>query len=596
MRDVLNWISIASLLAANAFGQATHLVSVGPGDVQGDGTSTLPSVSADGRRVAFESDSTNLVTGDTNGRRDAFLRDLTLGTTARVNVSSAGAEADGVPYFVGGPRISADGSCVAFASHATNLVAADTNAVVDVFVHDVSSGITTRVSVDSAGQQGDFGSYEPTISADGRLVAFASDATNLVAGDTNGVIDVFVHDRATGQTRRVSVNSSGVETDGSSRPATISTDGRWVAFGGDGTTLVSGDTNAVKDTFVHEIATGVTTRVSVDPSGVGGNGPSSGWPSISADGRFVAFVSAATNLLPGDTNGQTDVYVRDVRAARTVRATLTSAGLQTFHGVNNPFLSGDGRVVVFQSRSELFDPPDTNSRSDYVVRDLATGLSSRANVTSSGAQTTGDNLTVFTGASVSANERHVAFFSVASDVVPPDVNGRFDVFLRDRFGFDPPVVFCAGDGVGTPCPCGNAGSAWHGCENSFNTGGGLLVATGMPSVSADTLLLAGSGMPPSASALYFQGTAPQGGGLGVAFGDGLRCVGGSVTRLGTKQNVTGNSGYGAPAGDVPISVRGSVPVGGGTFVYQVWYRNTAPGFCAPEGFNLTNGLSVLWLP
>src|SRR5207247_1588614 len=192
---------------------------------------------------------------------------------------------------------------LAFASDATSLVPGDTNGNTDVFVHDRQTGTTERVSVDSAGHEGNGYSQQPAISADGRFVAFTSDATNLVPGDTNGVTDVFVHDRQTGTTERVSVDSAGNQGDrrsgnSLSRPA-ISAGGRFVAFASDATTLVPGDTNGDVDVFVHDRETGTTERVgerAVErPFGVTG-------PSLSADGRFVAFASR-TLLFPGDTNG-----------------------------------------------------------------------------------------------------------------------------------------------------------------------------------------------------------------------------------------------------------------------------------------------------
>src|SRR5437016_6896835 len=165
-----------------------------------------PTLAADGRFVAFGSDATNLVTGDTNAVSDAFVDDRVTGPTERVSVSSAGAEANGTSF---APAISADGRFVAFPSEATNLVTRDTNGVTDVFVRDRLTGSTERVSVSSAGAEANGTSFAPAIAADGRFVAFASDATNLVGRDTNGAVDIFVHDRVTGATKRVSVASTG---------------------------------------------------------------------------------------------------------------------------------------------------------------------------------------------------------------------------------------------------------------------------------------------------------------------------------------------------------------------------------------------------
>lgn len=153
--------------------------------------------------------------------------------------------------------------------------------------------------------------------------------------------------------------------------------------------------------------------------------------------------------------------------------------------------------------------------------------------------------------------------------------------------------FCFGDGTGTPCPCGNSGSAQSGCANSIVANGGRLVATGMAKVTNDTLVLRG-GQLPNSPAVFFQGTTQVAGGLGAAFGDGLRCVGGSTIRLGTKTSAANKSNYPA-AGDPSVSVRGAMPPSGGTRYYQVFYRNVEV-FCQPEGFNLSNGLSITWVP
>jgi len=199
---------------------------------------------------------------------------------------------------------------VAFYSDSDNLVPDDTNDQRDIFVHDRGTGQTTRVSVDSSGAQGNNNSEYPAISADGRFVAFMSLATNLVAGDTNGVMDVFVHDRGTGQTTRVSVASGGAQGNGTSAVPAISADGRFVAFYSYANNLVPGDTNRRSDVFIHDRGTGQTTRVSV-ASGEAQANDSSEYPAISADGRFVAFESYADNLVAGDTNGVDDIFVRD---------------------------------------------------------------------------------------------------------------------------------------------------------------------------------------------------------------------------------------------------------------------------------------------
>lgn len=285
----------------------TRRVSVSSTGDQANGYSEHPTMSADGRYVAFESNASNLVAGDTNYANDIFVHDTQTNTSIRVSVNSAGEQALQGGYW---PAISADGRFLAFQSTAANLVPSDTNNCWDIFVHDQLTGETTRVSVDSAGIEGNAPSLEPRISADGRYVAFRSYASNLVSGDTNGwFTDVFVHDRVTGHTTRASVNSAGNQASSESDWPAVSPAG-YVVFSSQATNLVQGDTNGVGDVFVHDLNTGQTTRVSVGSAGVQSNGFSA-QPTVSADGRYVAYQSGASNLVPDDTNDDDDVFVYD---------------------------------------------------------------------------------------------------------------------------------------------------------------------------------------------------------------------------------------------------------------------------------------------
>ncbi len=301
-----------SFLAAGDLPVRISVVSDGS---QANALSMSPSINGDGRFVAFTSDADNLVPGDTNGDRDVFVHDRLLGETIRMSVASQGSQANDISE---SPSISADGRYVAFASVASNLVFEDTNGHKDIFVHDRLTGQTTRVSVASDGGESDGRSDSPSISADGQYVAYVSVASNLVPGDTNLSWDTFVHDRLTGQTTRVSIASDGSEASSSGDRPSISADGRYVAFVSPNSNLVSGDTNGTSDIFIHDRANGQTKRVSVDSDGHEGNAPSN-YPSISADGDIVAFESMASNLAPGDTEWTWDVFVHDRVAAQTTR-------------------------------------------------------------------------------------------------------------------------------------------------------------------------------------------------------------------------------------------------------------------------------------
>ncbi|MCC6954599.1 MAG: PD40 domain-containing protein, partial [Deltaproteobacteria bacterium] len=239
-----------------------------------------------------------------------FVTDLLTNTTRRASVSSSSVEGSAASAST---AISADGRYIVYRSSATNLVAGDTNGVDDIFMFDMQTATTTRVNVSSSGAQATTQALRPSISGDGRYVTFHSDASNLVSGDTNGVTDIFVRDLLTGTTRRVSVNSSGVEANGASLRGTLSADGRFIAFVSSASNLVSGDTNGVDEVFVHDLLTGSTSIASTDTNGTFANAAATG-PQISADGQYVAWASGATNLISGDTNGTNDIY----RAQNTV--------------------------------------------------------------------------------------------------------------------------------------------------------------------------------------------------------------------------------------------------------------------------------------
>ncbi len=213
---------------------------------------------------------------------------LVGGATARVSVSSTGVQANAASYGDFGTTVSANGRFVAFESAASNLVRGDTNGLLDVFVRDLRTGATRRMSVGRAGTESNGGSYGPAISANGRFVVFDSDATNLVAGDTNGLTDLFVRDRWRGTTRRVSLGSDGMQADGFSDGPAISANGRFVAFRSDASNLVPGDTNGLPDVFVRDRWNGTTQGISVGRQYFDG---ASSPPAISANGRFVAFDS-----------------------------------------------------------------------------------------------------------------------------------------------------------------------------------------------------------------------------------------------------------------------------------------------------------------
>ncbi|HYN39719.1 MAG TPA: hypothetical protein VES39_10755, partial [Rhodospirillales bacterium] len=292
------------------------------------------------------------------------------GTTTRVSTDSAGNQANDWSDDL---SVSADGRQVAFQSYASNLMAGDTNGTPDVFLKDLTTGVTTPINTDSAGEKGNSGSVDVSISADGRYVVFSSYASNLVAGDTNGTLDVFLKDLTTGVTTRVSTDSAGQEAHGESRSPKISDDGRHVAFVSDARDLVAGDYTRGWSIFVKDLDTGVTTLVSADRQGIRG-GDTFKWtpPSISADGRFVAFQSDASYWVEDDTNGKTDIFVKDLLTGTTTRVSVGISGQQANGNSDLASISADGQYVVFRSLASNLVPGDTNGKLDLFVRKLPT--------------------------------------------------------------------------------------------------------------------------------------------------------------------------------------------------------------------------------
>jgi hypothetical protein len=268
---------------------------------------------------------------------------------------------------------------------------------------------------------------------------------------------------------------------------------------------------------------------------------------------------------------------------------VASTGVQSNGYSYDASISADGRWVAFPSRGINLVPGDVNAHQDVFVRDRLTGTTEIASIGGAGVATDGQSLYP----SISNDGRYLSFESSATNLVPGDANGQRDIFLRDR---GPQAAYfhayCFGDGafLAQACPCANSGSAGRGCANSVDASGARLSLSGLPSLSNDDVVLAAEGMPNS-SALYFQGTSRSAGGIGVVFGDGLRCAGGSIVRLATKANAVNASSYPEP-GDLSLSVRGGV-VAQGVRTYQVWYRNAAD-FCTASTFNLTNGAQIVW--
>lgn len=402
----------------------TTRVSVGSGGNQANSDSGGPAISPDGFFLAFESNANNLIGGDGNGSSDVFLHTWENTETFLVSKTQSGSSGNDGSYYA---SISQYGNYVAFVSSATNLVDGDTNGMDDIFVFDRVLGVMTRISVPSAQNQGNSDSFLPSISSDGRFVAFVSAATNLVVGDSNGKYDVFVHDRQTAITTRVSVHSNGSQANGDSFNPSISGDGRYVAYHSDSSNLVDGDTNGSIDIFIHDRQSGITTIVSLDSSGNQANNDSFN-PSISANGQFIVFQSAASDLVSGDSNLKDDIFLRDILNETTIRLSVDSDEVQSDGYSVWPSISSDGHFVAFESDATNLVSGDTNAYKDIFVRDIQAGTTSRVSVASDGEQSNWHA----SYPSISGNGRLIAFASGATNLVVGDTNGISDIFVYDR--------------------------------------------------------------------------------------------------------------------------------------------------------------------
>ena len=403
----------------------TTVVSISSAGAFGNYGAGSGELSENGRFVVFGSMSSNLVSGDTNETDDVFVHDQQTNVTSRVSISSTGAQGN-ASSGGGKSAISEDGRFVAFHSSADNLVPGDTNNFLDVFVRDRQTNQTTRISLSSSGTQGNERSVAPSISGDGRYVVFSSDASNLVSDDTNNVTDVFLHDRQTGQTTRISLSSSGTEGNGSSDSPSISGEGRFVTFISTATNLVSGDANGRLDIFVHDLITGNTSLISASSAGTQANGDSYS-PSISRGGRYVAFESSATNLDDRDTTDEYDIYLHDMQTGATSLVSVTSTGEKGNNVSSGPEISANGLFVAYMSCATNLVSVDANGLCDIFVHDLLTGENSMASINSAGGQGDRDSY----GPSISGDGRYVAFESDSWAFVSGDYLGWNDVFVHE---------------------------------------------------------------------------------------------------------------------------------------------------------------------
>ncbi len=411
----------------------TTLISRTAAGATGNDASESPRITPGGNLVAFRSHASDLVGGDSNGFADCFIYNRNTGVMTRI-ITLGGTQFNNDCLDV---DISAGTPMIAFSTEATNVLPSDTNGTdLDIIVASVNNTSYTRVSVDSAGNQANNDALSPSVSSSGAFVAFWSAADNLVPNDTNNAADVFVHEVATGITTRVSVAGNGGQANSVSAFPRISSDGRYVSFLSFASNLVTGDTNAVGDIFVHDRNTGTTVRVSTDATGAQGNDHANG-SAISGDGNFVAFDSEADNLVPDDDNGAGDLFRVDISGlVRTPdggfpieRASISNTEIEGNDYSDDAALSPEGRFVGFASAANNLVPNDGNGERDVFVRDMNTGSTERVSVTNAGG---GGNGQSYSPDLSSNNARYVIFETLATNLGGTDSNGVSDIYLRDR--------------------------------------------------------------------------------------------------------------------------------------------------------------------
>ncbi len=389
-------------------------ISIGSNGVQANGYSGSSSLSDDGSYISFESDATNLVPNNTNGYTDTFIYNRLNKTVELISIAPNGTQANGSSS---SGSISGDGKYITYASFASNLVSGDTNAKRDIFVYNRIDKTTELISVAPDGTQANGSSYPSVISDDGRYIAYESEASNLVSGDTNGKRDIFVYDRIDKTTERINIAANGTQADGSSRLGSISDDGRYIVYESEASNLVSGDTDGKRDIFVYDRIEKTTQRINVAANGTQANGDSTSG-SISGDGKYIVYESDASNLVLGDSNGKRDIFIYDRIKQTTERVNVAVNGTQSNGYSEKASLSDDGRYVAFLSDANNLVSNDTDGRANVFVRDRVTQTTARY---------TADSFPTLSG-----DGQNILFNSSISSLVAGDTNNAGDVFVINR--------------------------------------------------------------------------------------------------------------------------------------------------------------------
>ena len=398
----------------------TERASVSPSSVETMVLADLPQVNADGRYVIFVSADTYLVAGDSNSQTDVFWKDMVTGEIQIVSSSASGTLGNGESTY---GDISADGTLVVFSSIASNLAGGDSNGYSAIFLKNITTGALRLVSTDASGTAGNLRSYHPRITPDGSMVVFDSTSTNLVAEASGVYANVYLKSIDTGEIWLVSSDASGIIGDSESKNPDVSADGRYVAFESASTNLVSGDINSLRDVFVKDMETGAVELISVSTDGTQSNGSSS-LPSISADGRYVVFMSHSDNLIAEDTNNEYDIFLRDRETGTTTCISMGEDGLIGNDYSQGGSISDDGRYVTFYSNADLVS--EDNTHLDVYVYNTQDKTLFLASVDSN--DQIGNGYSRYPA--ISGDGRVVVYRTSSTNLAPGDTNGVDDIYVR----------------------------------------------------------------------------------------------------------------------------------------------------------------------
>ncbi len=396
------------------------LISTSDTGVKGNGSSSRPSISGDGRLVAFISGATNLHPADTDAVQDIYVKDLLTGEVSVVSTTGSGVKGNGNSW---DPHIAADGSKVTFYSSASNLDPSDSDTTPDIYVKDLASGDLVLASASATGVKGNANSVGPMLSGNGTMVVFTSDATNLDPADLDTASDVYVKDLLTGELILASTSDTGEKSNDFSTATSIAADGTAVSFFSWATNLDPADTDTLADIYVKNLDTGDLMLASTSSSGEKGNADSYFDSRLSADGDSLVFDAYATNLHP-EANGVLQVYLKDLITGKLTLASSTTDGEVAISYTFHAELSSDEASVAFASWAWNLDPSDTDARTDIYLKDLVTGELSLASTNASGVKGDDDS----DHPALTADGRSVVFESIADNLDPTDTDTLSDIY------------------------------------------------------------------------------------------------------------------------------------------------------------------------